>query len=82
MLPEAQKAYALELDSYGQDRIRWTDVLHSQREYFQLRLEYVQHLVKLRDAEVRIVGYLLDKGLDAPPNPVPPGHINVNPQPR
>ncbi len=82
MLPEAQKAYALELDSYGQDRIRWPDVLRSQREYFQLRLEYVEHLVKLRDAEVQIVGYLLRDGLDAPPNPVPPGHINVNPQPR
>ena len=82
ILVEAQKAYAVGLDSYGRDRLRWSDVLAAQRDYFRLRAKYVEHLVKLRESEVVIVGYLLQDGLKAPPNPVPPGHINVNPQPR
>ena len=82
ILVEAQKAYAVGLDSYGRDRLRWSDVLTAQRDYFRLRAKYVEHLVQLRESEVVIVGYLLQDGLKAPPNPVPPGHINVNPQPR
>ncbi|REK17287.1 MAG: TolC family protein [Planctomycetota bacterium] len=82
ILPEAKAAYAVLLDSYGFDRVRWTEVLAAQRDYFDLRSEYIEHLIGLRESEVKIVGYLLSDGLMAPPNPVPPGHINVNPQPR
>ncbi len=82
VLPEARAAYALELDSYGRDRIRWTDVLAAQRDYYEHRVDYVKQLIELRESEVLLVGYLLNDGLKAPPNPVPPGHINVNPQPR
>lgn len=82
ILPEARQAYAVLLDSYGEDRVRWSDVLAAQRNYFNLRVEYIKHLVELRENEVKIIGYLLHGGLEAPPNPVPPGHINVNPQPR
>lgn len=82
ILPEAQQAYAVLLDSYGQNRVRWSDVLDAQRDYFRLRADYVNHQVALRVSEVLITGYLVRDGLQAPPNPVPPGHINVNPQPR
>lgn len=44
--------------------------------------EYTQNLVTWRESRTLIEGFLLTGGLDAPPNPTPPGHIDANAQPR
>ena len=44
--------------------------------------EYVQNLVTWRESRTLIEGFLLTDGLDAPPNPTPPGHIDAVAQPR
>ena len=81
-LPEARQAYEILLQSYKQDRAPWTDVLAAEQGYFTLRGNYIQNLIAWRESEVLIVGYLLHSGLDAPPAPAPPGHINAVPKPR
>lgn len=82
ILPEARSAYELQLRSYKDDRIPWTDVLATQHEYFSLRAEYVRHLIAWREAEVLLTGYLLHDGLMAPTGTGPAGHINSVPKPR
>lgn len=82
ILPEARRAYELLLQSYDDDRAPWSDVLTAQRQFFLLRGEYVSNLTAWRESEVRIMGYLLNGGLEAPSNPTPPGHINSLPKPR
>jgi hypothetical protein len=63
-------------------RQNWGDVLRSQREYFDLREQYVQNLILWRTNEALIDGFLLHGGLDAAPSPTPPGHIDAVAQPR
>ena len=82
ILPEAKAAYRAQLESYREDRQDWPDVLDAQREYFDLRHEYVERLTAWRENEVLLAGFLLHGGLDAPMNPTPPGHIDAVPQPR
>jgi outer membrane protein TolC len=82
ILPEARSAYANQLDAYKEDRQNWGDVLRSQREYFDLREQYVQNLILWRTNEALINGFLLHGGLDAAPSPTPPGHIDAVAQPR
>lgn len=82
IIPEARNAYEVRLDSYKADRIRWADVLDTERQFFLLQVEYVQNLIRLRESEVLIVGYMLHGGLQAPMDPVPPSHIDAVPQPR
>lgn len=82
ILPEARDAYINQLDAYKEDRQNWGDVLDAQREYFDLRRQYIEHLVTWRRNEVLISGFLLHGGLDAAPNPTPPGHIDAVAQPR
>jgi len=82
VLPEMRAAYEQALQSYREDRQDWPDVLDTHSEYTTRRLEYVQDLKELRSAEVLITGFLLRNGLEAAPNPTPPGHIDSTPNPR
>ena len=82
ILPEARSAYANQLDAYKENRQNWGDVLRAQREYYELREQYVQNLILWRTNEALINGFLLHGGLDAAPSPTPPGHIDAVAQPR
>ena len=82
ILPEARQAYANQLDAYKEDRQNWGEVLSSQREYFTLRERYIENLISWRTNEALINGFLLHGGLEAAPNPTPPGHIDSVAQPR
>lgn len=82
VLPELRLAYAQALESYRDDRQDWPDVLNTHVEYTMRRMEYIQKLRQLCAAEVLISGYLLRDGLEAAPNPTPPGHIDATPKPR
>ena len=82
ILPEAKAAYRAQLDSYQEDRQEWPEVLDAQREYFDVRHMYVEHLTTWRENEVLLAGFLLHGGLDAPMGVTPPGHIDAVPQPR
>lgn len=82
ILPEAQQAYDLRLQSYQVDRAPWMDVLDAERDFFVHQTEYILSLVAWRENEVSIMGFLLHGGLSNPPDPTPPGHIDANPQPR
>jgi outer membrane protein TolC len=82
VLPEAERAYKARLDAYKERRETWPNVLDAQRELYLRQVEYVQNMVTLRESQTLIEGFLLTGGLDAPPNPTPPGHIDATPQPR
>lgn len=82
IVPEARAAYEVLLDAYEEDRVDWPQVLAAQGESFQLRTQYVNHLIAWREGETLITGYLLHGGLMAPTGPEPPGHISATPQPR
>ncbi len=82
ILPESRQAYELQLESYKADRAPWADVLAAEERYFDLRRQYIQNLISWRESEVLIMGFLLHDGLEAPPTPTPPGHINSVPKPR
>lgn len=82
MIPEARRAYEVLLDAYEEDRVDWTQVLNAQMQYYQLRTQYIQHLVAWRSNETLIAGYLLNGGLMPPTGPQPPGHISAVPKPR
>jgi outer membrane protein TolC len=82
MIPEARRAYEVLLDAYEEDRVDWSQVLAAQGQYYQLRNQYIQHLVSWRSNETLIAGYLLNGGLMPPTGPEPPGHISSVPKPR
>jgi outer membrane protein, heavy metal efflux system len=82
VLPENRRAYELLLESYEAHRAPWIDVLNAEETYFQARVQYIQNLMAWREAEVLLLGYLLHGGLQAPTQPVPPGHIDAVPRPR
>jgi cobalt-zinc-cadmium efflux system outer membrane protein len=82
ILPEAEKAYQARLDAYKQRRETWPNVLDAQSELYQRQTEFVRNLVTWRETRTLIDGFLLTGGLQAPPNPTPPGHIDATPQPR
>ncbi len=82
MIPEARRAYEVLLDAYEEDRVDWSQVLHAQSQYYQLRNQYIQHLVSWRSNETLIAGYLLNGGLMPPTGAEPPGHISAVPKPR
>ncbi|HWP43136.1 MAG TPA: TolC family protein [Blastocatellia bacterium] len=66
MLPRAERAYNLYLTSFRQMGAAYPQVLIAQRTLFQLREEYLNALVDLRQNTVRIEGFLLTGALDAP----------------
>ena len=82
ILPESYQAYELLLQSYKRERTAWPEVLAAEQQYFTLRKNYIQNLIAWRESEVLITGYLLHNGLEAAPQPIPPGHMNSVPKPR
>jgi outer membrane protein TolC len=82
VLPDVRSAYELRLKAYKEDRENWPRVLNAQQEYFMRRAEYVQHVVRFRQAESLMKGFLLEGGLEAAPSLTPPGHIDAVPKPR
>lgn len=65
VLPRAQQAYALYLQSYQQMAAAYPQVLIAQRTHFQLQVDYVDALVDLWRSVVEIRGLLLVDGLEA-----------------
>lgn len=82
IVPESRQRYEVLLTSYQDSRTDWPQVLEAQRDFLCVRLEFVDHLVELREATVEIEGLLLSGGLVPPPGVTPPGHIDATPQPR
>jgi len=66
ILPPAQKAYELYLARFKEMAAAYPQVLIAQRTLFQLRTEYINALVDLRQNAVQIRGLLLVGGLNAP----------------
>lgn len=82
ILPESEERYRIQLQSYQADRETWPSVLEAQRDFFMLRLEYINQLIAWRTARVAIEGLLLIDGLQAPQGVTPAGHLDANPKPR
>jgi outer membrane protein, heavy metal efflux system len=76
MLPQANEAYALYLERYGEMAAAWPQVLIAQRTLFELREEYVHTLVDLHRAAAEIDGFLLTDGLAAPIAPGEPATVS------
>lgn len=82
ILPSAQKRYELRLRSYQNARQDWPETLEAQKEFFQVRNEYVGQLVAWRQSLVELNGFVLTGGLTPPPGVTPPGHIDATAKPR
>lgn len=81
-LPQAQELYQLYLESFERKRAAWPQVLDAQRDYYEMYEDYLDNLVDARTAEARLTTFLLDGGLDQPPEPTPQGHRDATPRPR
>jgi cobalt-zinc-cadmium efflux system outer membrane protein len=81
-IPNARKAYEIQVDMYKKRRIAWPEVVKLQRNLFQEQSEYTHALLDLRRAEVAICGLLMVDGLSPPMSPVPGGHLEALPKPR
>ncbi|HET9531882.1 MAG TPA: TolC family protein, partial [Blastocatellia bacterium] len=66
MIPRAETAYNLYLASFRQMGAAYPQVLIAQRTLFQVREDYLDALVALRQNATRIEGFLLTGALDAP----------------
>ncbi len=77
VLPKAQMAYDLYLEKFQQMAAAYPQVLIAQRTLFQLRVEYVQSLVKLWQDVVSIQGLLLVGGLNDPGESDLRGETNI-----
>ena len=81
-IPNAKKAYDVQLEMYKKRRIAWPEVVKLQRNLFQVQSEYTHSLLELRRAEVAITGLLMVDGLMPPASPRPGGHMEAVPTPR
>ncbi len=68
MIPRAQKAYDLYMNSFRQMAAAYPQVLIAQRNLFQLQEDYINALVKTWRKVVEIRGLLLGGGLESPGN--------------
>lgn len=82
ILPAKQEAYRISLESYRDNRAEWPDVLNTQEDYTQARIENIMQQADLHVSRSLIDGYLLHGGLETPRGPVPDGHIDSVPKPR
>ncbi len=82
ILPKAQTAYELLVQSYENRRAPWVDVMTAQRLQMILEIEYVESLRAYRESDVAIRGMLLTGGLTEPLSAVSGGHIDATPKPR
>ncbi len=81
ILPQAQKAYDLYLKSFQQMAAAYPQVLIAQRTLFQVRTNYVQAVVSLRQSVVEIEGFMLTDGLNAPGSFLSGGEIQLGAMP-
>jgi cobalt-zinc-cadmium efflux system outer membrane protein len=82
MLPKAEEAYRLYLDSFQKRRAAWPQVLDAQRQYYHLYDTYLDNLIAARRAEAQLATFLVGDGLEQPPTPTPEGHRDSTPKPR
>lgn len=66
ILPRADQAYEMYLSKFKQMSASYPQVLISQRTMFQVRRQYINALVELRQNATQIEGFLLTGGLDTP----------------
>ncbi len=66
ILPRAQRAYDMYLSSFRQMAAAYPQVLISQRTLFQVRENYLDSLVDLRQNAIQLEGFFLTGALDAP----------------
>lgn len=69
ILPNAQKAYTLLSEKYGQMLASRPRVLDAQRKLFELHVEYIAALEGVWTNGLALQGYLLTDGLEAPARP-------------
>jgi len=82
IVPNARQAYEMRLAMYKDQRINWSEVLETQKDYLSDRLEWVDELVEYHRHRVAVTGFLLKDGLQVPDSPTPPSHIDAVPKPR
>jgi cobalt-zinc-cadmium efflux system outer membrane protein len=66
IVPNAQRAYELYLTNFRQMAASYPQVLIAQRTLFQVKEDYLDALVRLRQSATLIEGFLLSGALDAP----------------
>ncbi len=71
IVPQAQSAYETYLRNFRGMAAAYPQVLIAQRTLFQVRAEYVEALVNVRQNAVLLQGYLLNGALDAPGSMTP-----------
>jgi len=86
LLPRAQRAYELRLQSYGLMLASYPQILEAQARLFELQAEYVAALETQWMTGIALAGLLLTDGLEAPARPgdvdLPVREINVPTLPR
>jgi outer membrane protein, heavy metal efflux system len=82
LLPQADEVRRLYAESFQQRRAAWPQVLDAQRDYYSLYEEYLDAVLEARRAEASIATFLLQGGLEQPPEPSPQGHRDATPKPR
>lgn len=66
IIPRSQKAYDLYSAKFREMAAAYPQVIIAQRNLYQARQQYVRWLVALQQSSVKIKGFLLSGGLDAP----------------
>jgi cobalt-zinc-cadmium efflux system outer membrane protein len=69
ILPRAEEAYTLYRHNYEQMAGAYPQVLIAQRTLFQVTDQYLDAIARAWSAALRLDGFLLDAGLDAPERP-------------
>jgi cobalt-zinc-cadmium efflux system outer membrane protein len=66
LLPRAEEAYRLYLTRYRQMAAAYPQVLVAQRTFFELSVEYLEHLEQAWRSAMRLQGFVAGGGLDPP----------------
>lgn len=69
ILPRAKKSYGLMTEKYGQMLAAYPRVLESERNLYELQIEYIAALEGVWTNGIALQGYLLTDGLEAPAAP-------------
>ncbi len=69
LLPRARKVYGLMDEKYGQMLASYPRIIETQRNLYELQLEYVVALENVWTTGLALQGYLLTDGLEAPAHP-------------
>jgi cobalt-zinc-cadmium efflux system outer membrane protein len=66
LLPRAEEAYRLYLTRYRETAAAYPQVLVAQRTFFELSVEYLEHLEQGWRSAMRLQGFVAGDGLDPP----------------